>query len=225
MATGWITVREAKKACNYVSQLYTSTDNCISTFRLHFWWSSFWLRQDSLFSNLFCITSLQHLLRTSGCSQTLNSYLKNFWRSPIFSSRPGDSRWSQYISFKVLHAPGSSIRLASFASRSFTPLVVNLAEVPELFKYFPGLLERLGFQHLEITSLWRKFHVSCSRTCVVWCKMCDLGFRICDCELCDNDTIDSYKECPTHSATIVPTIRIWPQCILTKKALLYSVLR
>ena len=80
----------------------------------------------------------------------------------------------------VLHAPGTPIRGASFTSRSvsFTPLVVNqmsFAQVSGLFKF----LEWGGVQHLEMTSLWQKFHVSW-RTCVVW-------FRICDCELCDND--------------------------------------
>ena len=34
--------------------------------------------------------------------------------------------------------------------------------------------------------------------------MCDVGFRICDCEVRDNDTIDScYKECDAHNATII----------------------
>ena len=160
-----------------------------------------WLRLIFLFKSVAFFTTLHIITLAAGLRHC--SYLKEFLEDP--QSFPVDwvfPRWSQYLSL-VLHSPGVHIRMASFTSRcaSFTPLVVNqmsFSDVPEFFSV-PETTECQGFQHLEMTSLWREFCVSW-RTCAVWFKMCDFGFRICDCELCDNDTIDSYKECWTHTA-------------------------
>ena len=140
------------------------------------------LWQDTLFLNLFDITSLQHPLRTSGCFQTLNSYLKEFLEDP--QSFPVDRVIqgglniypSKYFTLQVppsdwlhLHLdllPPSSSH--SFRSHNFSNV-------------FQDHQERLGFLHLEMTSLWRKFHVwaaagqlLCDLRCVIW----DLGFVI-----------------------------------------------
>ena len=118
------------------------------------------LWQDSPFKHLFRITSLQHPLRTSGCFQTLNSYLKEFLEDP--QSFPVDRVIqgglniypSKYFTLQVPPSAWLHLHLDLLppsSSDSFRSL--NFSNI------FQDHQERLVFQHLEMTSLWRKFHV------------------------------------------------------------------
>ena len=107
------------------------------------------LWQDTLFLNLFDITSLQHLLRTSGCFQTSNSYLKEFLEDP--QSFPVDRVIqgglniypSKYFTLQVPPSVWLHLHLDLLPPSSSA-----FAQVPEFFKRFPGSSGASGFSYI-----------------------------------------------------------------------------
>ena len=150
-----------------------------SPFLMKLFCNTLWLYDKiPFFQTCFTNTSLQHPLRTSRCFQTLNSYLKEFLEDP--QSFPVD---------RVIQG-GLNIYPSKYFTLQVPPSVwlhLHLDLLPPssstwIFQTFSRIIRSVWvFLHLEMTSLWRKFHmwaaaghVLCDLRCVIW----DLGFVI-----------------------------------------------